>query len=85
MGQLESSFKTSRSSLKIVQSVIFALFLREMQTRFGARRMGFVWVVMDPLTILVVILVFHAVMNTGVFQGGQDEIMFMVSGIVPFH
>ncbi|MBY4871209.1 ABC transporter permease [Burkholderia anthina] len=84
MSELESPFKASRSSLKIVQSVLFALFMREMQTRFGARRMGFVWVVFEPLGILAIILIFHAALRTKPMQG-IDFVMFLFSGIVPIH
>ncbi|KVC41761.1 ABC transporter [Burkholderia pseudomultivorans] len=82
--KLESPFKANRSSLQIVRSVLFALFMREMQTRFGARRMGFVWVVFEPLAILVVILVFHAALHTAPMRG-IDFVMFLFSGIAPFH
>ncbi|SAK56521.1 ABC-2 type transporter [Caballeronia hypogeia] len=84
MSELESPFKANRSSLSIVRSVLFALFLREMQTRFGARRMGFVWVILEPLAILVIVLVFHALLKATRMQS-LDYVMFLVSGIVPFH
>ncbi len=84
MAEVDSAFKAKRSSLKIFQSVLFALFLREMQTRFGARRMGLVWVIMEPLSILVVILTFYAFFKVSPVQG-MDFIVYMVSGIVPFH
>ncbi|AXK64596.1 ABC transporter permease [Burkholderia sp. IDO3] len=84
MEKLESTFKIRRSSLAIVKSVMFALFMREMQTRFGARRMGFLWVLMEPLAILAIILVFHTFVRT-IQLSGVDVVMFMVSGIVPFH
>ncbi|AIO33346.1 ABC transporter permease [Burkholderia pseudomultivorans] len=84
MPELDSPFRANRSSLKIFRSVLFALFMREMQTRFGARRMGFVWVVMEPLIILVVIVAFHSFVHAAPMQG-INFIVFMVSGIVPFH
>ncbi|RQS00601.1 ABC transporter [Burkholderia sp. Bp8994] len=84
MSEIDSGFKAKRTSLRIFQSVLFALFLREMQTRFGARRMGVVWVVMEPLSILVVILTFYAFFKVSPVQG-LDFIIYMVSGIVPFH
>ncbi|MDN7970523.1 ABC transporter permease [Burkholderia multivorans] len=84
MSKLESPFKVSRPPLKIFTSVLFALFLREMQTRFGARRVGFVWVVLEPLAILVIILAFHAFLHAKPMEG-MDFVMYMVSGIVPFH
>ncbi|WP_322062760.1 ABC transporter permease [Paraburkholderia sp. J63] len=84
MSELESPFKASRPPLKIVRSVLFALFMREMQTRFGARRMGFVWVVFEPLGILAIILIFHAALRTRPMQG-IDFAVFLFSGIVPIH
>lgn len=84
MAELESTFRADRSSLKIMQSVLFALFMREMQTRFGARRMGIVWVVLEPLAILSIILTFYSFFHAPPVQG-LDFVMYMVSGIVPFH
>lgn len=84
MKNSDPSFKASRSPLKIVQSVVFALFMREMQTRFGARRLGLVWVVMEPLGILTIILSFYSFFRASPVQG-IDFVMYMVSGIVPFH
>ncbi len=84
MSEFESPFRANRSSLKIVRSVMFALFMREMQTRFGARRMGFVWVVLEPLAILIIILGFHLLIHAAPMQG-MNFVVFMVNGIVPFH
>lgn len=80
----ENTFRAKRTPLKIMGAVLFALFMREMQTRFGARRLGFFWVVMEPLSILVIILSFHAFLHTVPVQG-VDVVMYMVEGIVPFH
>ena len=84
METLERSFKTKRPPLKIVKAVLFALFMREMQTRFDARRMGFIWVIMEPLAILTVVMVFHAHFWHSPIQG-VDFVVYMVSGIVPFN
>lgn len=82
--EVDSPFKVKRSPFRIFRSVLFALILREMQTRFGARRMGFIWVVFEPLAILVIVLAFHGIMHTIPMQG-MDFVMYMVNGIVPFH
>ncbi|PRE86559.1 ABC transporter permease [Burkholderia multivorans] len=84
MATLEHSFKTKRPPLKIAKAVLFALFMREIQTRFDGRRMGFLWVIFEPLAILTVVMIFHAhVLNNPV--KGVDFVVYMVSGIVPFN
>ena len=44
-----------RSGLAAMRDVIFAIFLRELKTRFGAYRLGYLWAILEPLTFVVVI------------------------------
>jgi capsular polysaccharide transport system permease protein len=73
-------FKT-RSSLQIQIDVIKALFGREMKTYFGVRKMGYAWVILEPLiNILPFYLIRLAV-------GASYEInlfLFLITGFLPF-
>ena len=43
-----------RSHYQIQRDVIYALLLREMGSRFGRSRVGFLWVMVEPLAHLIV-------------------------------
>ncbi|MFW7379737.1 MAG: ABC transporter permease [Oligoflexus sp.] len=50
-----------RTSFQIFRSVVFALIVREMKTRFGVWRLGYIWAILEPLigiSALVVIISF---------------------------
>ena len=51
-----------RGGLAVMQVAIKALILRELQTRFGQYRLGYLWVFLEPLlTIGIMVLVFGTV------------------------
>ena len=72
-----------RGGLSVMRSAIRALLLRELQTRFGQYRLGYVWVLLEPLlTIGFKLLIFGSLMQR-VLSGISYEI-FLVNGILPF-
>jgi capsular polysaccharide transport system permease protein len=72
-----------RTPWQIQKSVVFALFLRELKTRFGAYRFGYAWLVLEPMAHVVVLsLIFSYLRNRALF--GVDFPVFIVTGIVPF-
>lgn len=72
-----------RSPWDISKSVIFALLLREMQTRFGARRMGAFWMVFEPISHVAVMVLIIAVIR-GRHAAGFDYPVFLLAGMIPF-
>ena len=75
---------TKRSSFTIFISVISALFLREVQVRFGTQRLGYLWAVLDPF---VQIIVFSTVktLTAGSSMPGIDYPVFLASGMLTFN
>lgn len=72
-----------RDPFTVMRSVIFALVLREMRTRFGKRRMGAFWVLFEPMGhIMVMLLIFAYIRNRS--MTGIDFPVFLLTGIVPF-
>ena len=72
-----------RSGLKVMQVSIRALILRELQTRFGQYRLGYLWVFLEPLfSIGIMVLVFGTVMQR-TLPGVSYEV-FLLNGIIPF-
>src|SRR5690554_1448043 len=72
-----------RSPAVIMKCVIFALILRELKTRFGARRMGAFWMVFEPMAhVLLMVSLFALVRD--IHAPTMDYPVFLLSGIVPF-
>ena len=73
-----------RTSFKIFKSVIYALFLREIQTRFGTQKLGYVWMILDPLSMVIV---FSAIKMATAKSSmpGIDYPVFLASGILPYN
>jgi len=73
----------TRTPWQIQKSVVFALFLRELKTRFGAYKFGYVWLILEPMAhVLVMSLIFSFMRGRALF--GVDFPVFIVTGIVPF-
>lgn len=72
-----------RSPWEVQRAVLFALLLRELKTRFGGRWLGALWVVAEPLThVLLLMLIFATVRHR--LLPGVDFVMFLVTGLLPF-
>lgn len=73
-----------RTSWQIFKAVHHALVMREVQTRFGSRKLGYFWAVFDPM---VMVLVFAtARTHLGVGSGASyDFAVFLAVGMVPFN
>ena len=72
-----------RSGLTVMFTAIRALLLRELQTRFGQYRLGYLWVFLEPLlTIGFKIVVFGSIMQRAVPNISYE--VFLVNGILPF-
>ncbi|MDR0580392.1 MAG: ABC transporter permease [Campylobacteraceae bacterium] len=76
--------KVERTSpFKQFISVIFALFLRELKTRFGGRRFGVFWTFAEPFVHLVVLLLVFSFLRSRMIPQVPFE-LFLIAGIVPF-
>lgn len=72
-----------RSPLQIKKSVIFALVLREARSRFGQRRMGAIWTLIEPICHLLILSVFFALIR-GRSVAGIEFPVFVVVGLAPY-
>jgi capsular polysaccharide transport system permease protein len=74
---------TKRSHFQIQRDVIYALLLRELTSRFGKSRGGFLWVLVEPVAhLLVPILIFGLIRQALV--PGVELPVFLVYGFLPF-
>ena len=72
-----------RSGLKVMGAAFHALLMRELQTRFGGYRLGYLWAPLEViLQIIIFLVIFSAIRNRIVT--GMDYSLFLVAGMVPF-
>ncbi len=73
----------SRSSFEIQKSVLFALLMRELKTRFGRYRLGYAWALLEPAAhVIVLTAIFSFVFKRTI--PSIDFPVFFIIGIVPF-
>ncbi|HIO95920.1 MAG TPA: hypothetical protein EYG67_03785 [Campylobacterales bacterium] len=73
----------SRTSWQVQKSVIYALFLREMNVRFSAGKMGYFWIIFEPL-LQITIFVSVKVMLFGA-NSQFDFPVFITLGFIAFN
>lgn len=71
-------------SLTIQSRVVWALLLREIKTRFGRHRLGYLWAVLGPCAQVVVMMIVFEVLGR-LAPPGLDFPVFLITGIVPWH
>lgn len=74
---------TKRTPWEINKAVIFALLMREMRTRFGVYRLGYLWALLEPAMHIAVFLILlgYVMQRT---MPGIDYTLFLISGIIPW-
>lgn len=79
----DSDLPAPRTALQIQIDVIAALLLREVQSRFGRTRGGFIWALLEPITHVVVpVILFGFVFERTV--PGVEYPVFLLYGLLPF-
>ena len=74
---------TKRSHFKIQRDVIYALLLRELSSRFGRSRGGFLWVLFEPIAHLVIPILIFGFIRQRLVPGVEFPV-FLVYGFLPF-
>lgn len=73
----------ARSGLEVQKAAVKALFLREIKTRFGKYRLGYLWAALEPSAhVLIMLTIFGYIM-----QRTMPDIsfpVFLINGIIPF-
>lgn len=74
---------SKRSHFQIQRDVIYALLLRELSSRFGKSRGGFVWVLVEPVAHLMVPVIIFGFIRQKLVPGVEFPV-FLVYGFLPF-
>jgi len=70
-------------ALAIQCRVIWALILRETRTRFGRHRLGYLWAVLEPAGMIMILTAIFTLVGR-LAPSGLDFPVFLATGIVPF-
>lgn len=68
---------------EIQKSVVFAVFIRELQARFGKFTLGYLWAIIEPLAFIAIMAIVRGKF-TGTPIAGLPPMVFFASGILPF-
>lgn len=72
-----------RTPWQIQRAVVFALFVRELKTRFGGRWLGAFWALLEPVAHVAVMMVIFGWARHRVLPGVEYPV-FLLTGLVPF-
>ena len=73
----------SETALLIQCRVVHALVMRDVKSRYGGRRLGFLWALIEPLMMIGVFIgLFHLMGRSS--QGGIAAPLFFVAAFAPF-
>src|SRR5688572_21373720 len=75
--------RLARTRFQIQRDVIYALLLREIASRFGKTRGGYLWVLVEPVAHLVFPIMVMGFLRQIVLPG-IDYPVFLVYGFMPF-
>lgn len=73
----------NRGALSIQRDVLFAIFLRDLKSRFSGYALGTVWLFLEPLLLVVMLLTLLDVRGMGEFGYG-DPPVFILAGVIAF-
>lgn len=79
-----AEFVQVRGAMRVQFAVISALIQRELRTRFGRHRLGYLWAFLEPsLQIAVWVVIFAVIRNMPVTHD-MTTMLFIATGILPF-
>ncbi len=73
----------ARSAFSIQRDVIFAIFIREMNSRFSSYTLGNIWILLEPMVMMIVFVVIFGIRGRGEF-GYVEPPVFILAGFLPF-
>jgi capsular polysaccharide transport system permease protein len=80
---MDSSARITRTSLQIMKDTVFALMMRELKTRFGAKKLGYFWAIVEPAAQAAILAILFTLIGRSSLSG-VPVALFMISGIMPF-
>ena len=73
-----------RTSFQIFTSVVMALFLREVQTKFGTKKLGYFWAIFDPMSQVIIFSTIKMALSDRAMQG-MDYPVFLATSFLTYN
>ncbi len=70
-------------AIEVQSRVIYAIILRETKARYGEHKLGFLWVLIEPVLFIVGFAAIHTLLGAQAISGMEPE-LFMLTGLAPF-
>jgi capsular polysaccharide transport system permease protein len=70
--------------LRVQANVIGALLMRELHTRYGRENIGYLWMVLEPMSLAAAVSSLHFVQKGGSFGGDIQPVPFTICGYSVF-
>ncbi|MBN3789418.1 ABC transporter permease [Burkholderia sp. Ac-20353] len=83
MGEPPNGGSRLGEAFSIQRRVIYALFLRELKTRFGKHRLGYLWVFLEPVVHMLVLFAILGLIAKHTMPGIPFPV-FLICGLVPY-
>lgn len=71
-------------AFKVQNRVIHASILREIHTRFGQSKLGYIWALFEPMAYILTLLAIFSAMDRGAPVPGIDLALFFFAAIIPW-
>ncbi len=80
---MDFPLSTTRTSQQVMRDTIHALLMRELKTRFGAKKLGYFWAFMEPAAQASTMAILFSLIGRN-SVAGVPIALFLISGILPF-
>ncbi|NBB80319.1 MAG: ABC transporter permease [Verrucomicrobia bacterium] len=68
---------------QIQRAVVFAVFVRELRTRFGQFQLGYLWAILEPLSMILILSFVRMIFGRSDIAGLSFPVFF-ASGVIPY-
>jgi capsular polysaccharide transport system permease protein len=75
----------TRTSWQVTRSVWFAMFMREAVTRTTTDRLGWFWMIAEPVAMIAILVVIRGFIDGGKLIMGASFIPWMITGMMGFY
>ena len=80
---MDLPLSATRTSLQVMRDTIHALLMRELKTRFGAKKLGYFWALAEPIAQAAILAGLLTLIGRSSIAG-VPVALFLISGILPF-
>jgi capsular polysaccharide transport system permease protein len=69
---------------KELKQIYFLLFIREVKTRFGRLKLGWIWIFLEPMCLLAIFLSIMNLRSRSVILEDVPNVVYMLNGLIPW-